>query len=78
MTTLAAAGKAVRDATEQRLLLLPLLRMDLSKVAPALVEDCQKAHAAAESDPMKFDAMLSHPAVVKLFSCGALFFGKAA
>lgn len=74
----AESKQASYDCREQRLRLLPLLRMDASKVAPDALEGCRKAHAAALAEPVKFDDMLTHPAVVKLFACGALYFGEAA
>lgn len=78
MTTRADIDAANLFTTEQRLRLLPLLRADTTKAAPADVETCKKALALSVSDPMKFDAALPHPVTAKLFACGALYFGKAA
>lgn len=78
VTTKADAMNATDIAMEQRISLLPLLRADVSKAAPGDVETCKKALALSVSDPMKFDAALPHPVTVKLFACGALYFGKAA
>jgi hypothetical protein len=74
VTSLSEAGQASRDCTEQRLLFLPLLRMDVTKAPTSAQDGCRKAHAASIAEPVKFDAMLTHPAVAKLFACGALFF----
>lgn len=74
MTSAAEAAAASRACTEQRLALIPLLRMDLSKASKASVETCKRAHALSQSYPVKFDAMLTHPAIAALFACGALHF----
>lgn len=72
---MAEVREATRAATEQRLMFLPLLRMDVTKAPQAAQDGCRKAHAASIAEPVKFDAMLTHPAVVRLFACGALYFG---
>lgn len=78
VTTRADITDASQFATEQRLRLLSLLRADTTKAAHGDVETCKKALALSVSDPMKFDAALPHHVTAKLFSCGALYFEKAA
>lgn len=69
--------KAEKFARDQRLCFAPLMKVDATKViAPADIALCTKVAELAESDPMKWDAMLSKPAVNALFVCGALYFEK--
>lgn len=79
MTTTSDARQAERIAKEQRMSFAALLRVDLDKAgSPAAVGLCSKVAETAESDPLKWDAMLGDAKVAILFARGALYFGKAA
>lgn len=76
MTTIAQAADAERFAAEQRLRFAPLMKVDTSKIsAPAEAALCGTVAELAESDPIKWDAILAKPEVNKLFARGALHFG---
>lgn len=76
MTTVAQAADAEKFARDQRLRFAPLMKVDTSKVmAPTDLALCSKVAEMAESDPVKWDAMLGKPEVSKLFARGALHFG---
>lgn len=75
MTTAAESTAAEMFCQEQRLGFARLLKVDTAKASsPAEIGLCSRVAATAESDPLKFDAMLKNKDVADLFARGALYF----